>query len=554
MRYKSRGAALLAFALLLSLIPFSANSNSHGAGPQGPPCGIYKVKKNEVIVGVNFPKGSYQINSFGISCSKVLGKKGLFAKFLKLKDKDPLPKPWKYLSEAIGAPKFSSGPGVGFRVQLISQSTPTQTPTQTPTPTPSPTVTPSATPSPTPTVSATPTPSPTQTVKDVVYQPPTEPSENIELCKIKDVSKTRGMTGAGFPEWNALTAKSGTVKWALIPIDFSDFPGEANFRARVDEQMKLLTEWFDVVSEGKFKVQWVVADNWVRLPGKSSDYVIPKSVNVNDAANGPKLFQDAMSASDPVFDFTNIQTVNFILPKGQTFIGEGSQGFPWDQVVKDLRTNEGQIASYSIPGTFFDAPEREYWSYWAHEFGHAIGLGHVGGWSELPINTFNPFDILGGQDGPTRELSGWMRFFGRWIPDERVFCRQASQIREIEMTLAPLSGSQPGLRLAILPISQSRAVIIESRRYTKFSCGIDTKNGVLVYIYDATKGHGEEFLIPQAPTTRPIESHNVGKKPCMTTPIPDPLLYEGEKVSVEGLTIQVLLHGNYDRIKITKNS
>jgi M6 family metalloprotease-like protein len=554
MKNRGRGAALLAFALLLSLIPFSANSNSHGAGPQGPPCGIYKVKKNEVIVGVNFPKGSYQINAFGISCSKVLGKKGLFAKFLKLKDKDPLPKPWKYLSEAIGAPKFSSGPGVGFRVQLISQSTPTQTPTQTPTPTPSPTVTPSATPSPTPTVSATPTPSPTQTVKDVVYQPPTEPSENIELCKIKDVSKTRGMTGAGFPEWNALTAKSGTVKWALIPIDFSDFPGEANFRARVDEQMKLLTEWFDVVSEGKFKVQWVVADNWVRLPGKSSDYVIPKSVNVNDAANGPKLFQDAMSASDPVFDFTNIQTVNFILPKGQTFIGEGSQGFPWDQVVKDLRTNEGQIASYSIPGTFFDAPEREYWSYWAHEFGHAIGLGHVGGWSELPINTFNPFDILGGQDGPTRELSGWMRFFGRWIPDERVFCRQASQIREIEMTLAPLSGSQPGLRLAILPISQSRAVIIESRRYTKFSCGIDTKNGVLVYIYDATKGHGEEFLIPQAPTTRPIESHNVGKKPCMTTPIPDPLLYEGEKVSVEGLTIQVLLHGNYDRIKITKNS
>ena len=554
MKIRSRGVALLAFALVLSLIPFSANSKSHSAGPLGPPCGIYKVKKNEVIAGLNFPKGSYQINAFGISCSKVLGKKGLFAKFLKLKDKDPLPKPWKYLSEAIGAPKFSSGPGVGFRVQLISQSTPTQTPTQTPTPTPSPTVTPSATPSPTPTVSATPTPSPTQTVKDVVYQPPTEPSENIELCKIKDVSKTRGMTGAGFPEWNALTAKSGTVKWALIPIDFSDFPGEANFRARVDEQMKLLTEWFDVVSEGKFKVQWVVADNWVRLPGESSDYVIPKSVNVNDAANGPKLFQDAMSASDPVFDFTNIQTVNFILPKGQTFIGEGSQGFPWDQVVKDLRTNEGQIASYSIPGTFFDAPEREYWSYWAHEFGHAIGLGHVGGWGELPINTFNPFDILGGQDGPTRELSGWMRFFGRWIPDERVFCRQASQIREIEMTLAPLSGSQPGLRLAILPISQSRAVIIESRRYTKFSCGIDTKNGVLVYIYDATKGHGEEFLIPQAPTTRPIESHNVGKKPCMTTPIPDPLLYEGEKVSVEGLTIQVLLHGNYDRIKITKNS
>ena len=97
---KSKGAALLAFALVLSLIPFSANSNSHSAGPLGPPCGTYQVKKNEVIAGVSFPKGSYQINTFGISCSKVLGKNGLFAKFLKLKDKDPLPKPWKYLSEA----------------------------------------------------------------------------------------------------------------------------------------------------------------------------------------------------------------------------------------------------------------------------------------------------------------------------------------------------------------------------------------------------------------------------------------------------------------------
>ncbi|MSY81703.1 MAG: hypothetical protein F2695_06380, partial [Actinobacteria bacterium] len=49
-----------------------------------------------------------------------------FAKFLKLKDKVPLPKPWRYLADAVGAPKFSSGPGVGFRVQLI---TPTPTPT-----------------------------------------------------------------------------------------------------------------------------------------------------------------------------------------------------------------------------------------------------------------------------------------------------------------------------------------------------------------------------------------------------------------------------------------
>jgi hypothetical protein len=105
----------LVLALALTLIPISTYGTDH-AGPKTPSCGNYKVTKNEVIAGVKFAKGTYQINTFGISCGKVMGSKGLFAKFLKLKDKDPLPKPWRYLAGAVGAPKFSSGPGVGFRV------------------------------------------------------------------------------------------------------------------------------------------------------------------------------------------------------------------------------------------------------------------------------------------------------------------------------------------------------------------------------------------------------------------------------------------------------
>ena len=110
----------IAIVLALSLIPTQSHAASHAAGPQVPPCGTHKVSKNQIIAGQEFPKGIYQIHAFGISCSKVLGLKGLFKKFLRLKDQDPLPKPWKYLSDAVGAPKFSSGPGVGFRVDLIS--------------------------------------------------------------------------------------------------------------------------------------------------------------------------------------------------------------------------------------------------------------------------------------------------------------------------------------------------------------------------------------------------------------------------------------------------
>jgi hypothetical protein len=124
----------LLISLVFALSPLSAYGTNH-AGPKTPSCGNYKVSTNEIIVGVKFPKGTYQINAFGISCAKVMGSKGLFAKFLKLKDKDPLPKPWYYLADAVGAPKFSSGPGVGFRVQLIA-TRPTPTPSPTPEKTP----------------------------------------------------------------------------------------------------------------------------------------------------------------------------------------------------------------------------------------------------------------------------------------------------------------------------------------------------------------------------------------------------------------------------------
>ena len=68
----------LLIALVFVVIPISTYSTG-AAGPQTPSCGNYKVAANEVIAGVKFPKGSYQINSFGISCTKVMGIKGLFA-------------------------------------------------------------------------------------------------------------------------------------------------------------------------------------------------------------------------------------------------------------------------------------------------------------------------------------------------------------------------------------------------------------------------------------------------------------------------------------------
>jgi M6 family metalloprotease-like protein len=403
-----------------------------------------------------------------------------------------------------------------------------------------------------------PAPAPTDT-----YFSPSEVSDDIEGCKIKEVNMNgprNGKSGpdgasiklpSGFPSVTPSTKSFGSVEWALIPIEFNDFKGEANFNSRIDKQMALLSEWFDSVSEGKFKVEWVVAKEWVTLPGKAQEYALEKSVNLGDAANGRKLFTDAMQAADPTFDFTGIQTVNFILPKGQTFITETSQGFPWDKAVIDLVTNEGAISSFSIPGLFMDQVGREYWSYWAHEFGHAISLAHVGR-SRGSLPPFSPFDIMGSQDGSTRELSGWLRFVAQWLPDEKVYCKRFENLNSQSLSLVPLNSKAEGLKMAVVPVSNSKAIVIESRRFTKFSCGIPTKNGVLVYVYDANLSHGEDFLMPVYPSGRLKENHNSSSVPCNSEPFADPLLYQGDKVTIEGINVEVLTHGNFDQIKISK--
>lgn len=421
----------------------------------------------------------------------------------------------------------------------VSVSRPTPRPTFSPTPSPTPTL---ADPKP---VETTPAP-----VQSIIYTPPTQVSSEIEKCQIKEKNRLRWENSlpTGFPlSTFPFATKTGTVKWALIPIDFSDLPGENDFRSRVDDQMKTTSDWFETVSEGKFKVEWVVADNWVRAPKPTSEYRIDRSDNIERVPNAVKLWNDAISASDKVFDFTGVQTVNFILPKGQDFVGEGLQGFPWQPEINGIKTNEGGVTSFSMAGRYFDVANRKYWSYWVHEFGHSMGLPHIG--SSHAENPYMGLDIMSNQDGESKELSGWMRFLARWLPDEKVFCKEISDLQNTEITLVPLNNKESGLKMVVVPISKERAIIIESRREQSFSCTMPSKrNGVLAYFYDANLIHNENFLQPIVPSGRKAERSSN----CSVASYPNPILYKGEEILVEGLRIEVLDSANFDKIRISR--
>jgi M6 family metalloprotease-like protein len=382
--------------------------------------------------------------------------------------------------------------------------------------------------------------------KPVAYKDPTVASVNIDQCKIREVSSVRTVLASGFPVIAPPTARTGTVKWALIPVDFSDIPGDANFRSRIDGQMKMLTEYVSMMSEGNLKVEWVVHPTWIRMPGLSTQYNLPTSDDPDRSADIDKFYKDLMRETDKFVDFKGIQVANFIAPLAQTFLREGVQGFPWTKNVQNVKTNEGVVPAFSFPGKFHDAPARAYWSYWAHEYGHTVGIGHVG--SSREENAYSGYDLMGIQDGPSREISGWLRFIMGWMPDNKVHCSDLATLQSVDVTLAPINDSKSGMKMSVVRLASNRALIIESRRVTKFTCNMPTPlNGVMAYIYDARFGHYEPFLIPVIPSGRVAE-----RSDCMTISTPNPLLREGEKVTVEGVTIEVLDLGTYDRVRISR--
>lgn len=390
-------------------------------------------------------------------------------------------------------------------------------------------------------------PSEPSTPSVAAYAPPTTAGVPVEACQVADVSTERqryGNQASAFPRLAKYIPKEGTVRMALIPIDWGDAPGSADQLVAMESQARTLADWYEQVSEGRLRIQWVIHPSWIRMPGSSSEYAVPYSGARSETV---RFFGKVIPAVDPSFDFTGVQTANFLLPQGQGFVRESVQDWPWQEFAA-RSTAEGNLVSAAAAGAYFEVKPRERWSYWAHEFGHVLQLAHIG--SSFRWSSMHGFDLLGSQDGPTRELSGWMRFLAGWLSDDQVYCQDRGGLQSTTIMLNPLPERSAGVKVAIVRTSPSEAVIVESRRPTAFHCPVGlgasaySDSGVLVYAIDATKGAQEEFLRVVSADGSPDQ--NPG---CGTQGVPG-LLSTGQGVVVSGVSVNVVKGGPGERYDV----
>lgn len=380
------------------------------------------------------------------------------------------------------------------------------------------------------------------------YSDPKMPSAPLAGCKIQensDQGSRRGDVASGFPFMPRFASYPKNVTMALIPIDFADLEGDSDFKSRVKQDMEDTSDWFRDVSGGRLTIEWKVSDNWIRLPGLSKDYFVESSGKYPDTAN---FWTKVLPVVDSKFDLTGVETINFLLPLNQKIIYESVQSFSFLSEMKQVNSSKTKIISFAAAGEVFEAPDTNLWSYWAHEFGHEIGWAHVGS-SRGEVEPMNGMDLMGNQNGPYRDLSGWLRFITGWLADDQVYCQETKEPFTNDVSIIPLNESTKGIKLVVIPTGTESAVVIESRRPSKYACPIENlPGGVLVTTYDAKLGNQSYFLKAHYPSERqPSIRCKVG------VVIPDVLLHTGDTVQVGAYKIAVISSGNVDQIRITRN-
>lgn len=392
--------------------------------------------------------------------------------------------------------------------------------------------------------------------KNESFLAPSTASMGTDTCRLPDRSFERiryGSLHAGFPPLNYNFAPTGSFTVALVPIDFADLPGEPNPISRVRSQMDLFSEWWSTVSGGRVSFTWKVTNDWVRLPGSVA------SIAQSRSDDGTSFARTVFPVVDASVDFSGVRAVYFLLPQAQRVIGESTQGFRHSPFGSNggYQTAEGTIFNFALAGNYFDVAPRTYWSYWAHETGHMFPLPDLyiqaGNWGnhvlDVPIGPFSGYDMMSSQDGPSRTLSGWLRFLQGWLADDQVWCGEGAQSADVRLSLRPIDEGGTGVKVAMFRVSETKVLAVESRRTTKFDCPHIQRNGVIVYTVDTTLGHGEGFMKLQVPSGRSfLDAYS-----CAGPPQLDAILTAGQSVSAEGWTITVTASGSFDTIQLSRS-
>ena len=332
----------------------------------------------------------------------------------------------------------------------------------------------------------------------------------------------------------------------VIPIYASDTAKPIGSpRGDYDVYLDFLEQWAKYSSDGESNIQVRVPGEYLNFSKKVTDYALVHT-NPPEHPEHVRFVNDLLVDVDPKIDFTGANLIIVIVPPGTPLV-DFQQAF-----LKNFDTKEGRIeaGSTKYPLTLeqlnsvkFSNFLQPFW--WAHELYH-VGLGledHYGDGkndvnSEYGLGWWTMMTPNGG------DLSAWEKWMAGFITDSQVHCLSSTAANT--RWIAPSSVKTKEKKLIVIPLSQTKGIIIESIRPAGLYYKIPKEsNGVLVYVADLEifgTGLGLKLVLPT--------NRNPNLPPFFLS---QATLRQGESVITNGVKISILESGNFgDVIKVEK--
>lgn len=394
----------------------------------------------------------------------------------------------------------------------------------------------------------------------------------LDICKIQDIRESNIQGGANtgqatsFPLINNRIPVSGNIRVGVIPIDFENAPSDQSVSELMSNHIKQFDEWMDFTTNGLAKYEWVMSDNWIRMPLPAEyynwdhPYVNPDGTyRYGDAQlqSDDEMATQVFSMAEQYYDLDSLDYIWVVAPPKTNQVQWAPQGSP-RQVSTPSGTRTLNYFGLGYKLWNDQASRIPVWAIMSHEMLHAHGLAqHAPG---------NGYSLHIGGSGTI--LGAWDSLLLGWRSEESFACFDATTSNETEIDLASIDLESNGYKAAVIKLSDHEVIVIESRRQGPYSTNISPGTaGVIAYVVDSSKPslrfdndfsrekeYFSYFLSINQPHKNPINFGNAfiaqSSEPInMTT---DRVALIGDTFSYGGVNISLTQSADYDTITISK--
>jgi M6 family metalloprotease-like protein len=344
----------------------------------------------------------------------------------------------------------------------------------------------------------------------------------VAACKLPVADGRGDVSIGGWPRIKERLKSTGDVIATVVMVDFSDAPATmtpAEAFARISPSADVFKE----VSYGKFNYVFKPQLKWYRMSKKSSDYVTGGWTFNSHRA----YIYEAANLADLDVDFS--KTDSLIILANPDARGIGNSGPAFAAIRSNGLTLDGRYISNGATSAYDLNNWKAIWL--NHEVTHTLGLVDLYAFTQE--NSANQYDGLrytgefsymgfSSYESNSPSLLAYERWNLGWLEDSQIKCMNESKTTQLITPVETIGG----VKAVMVPISKTKAVVIESRR----PLGIDSKlakSGALVYVVDSTNqsGLGPVKVYPSDVTSDP----RYLKAPRAV----------GEKITIEGVTVTV---------------